>query len=60
MNMICHTESTASMFEDNWKNYAQVILTYTKSIPFQTKELKEILKYLDDDDDDSDGSKFQC
>lgn len=47
------------MFEDNWQNYAQVILRYSKSIPFQTKELKEILKYLDDDDDDSDGSKFQ-
>lgn len=64
MDMICHVEKTASMFEDSWKTYAQIILRYSKSIPFQTKELKKILKSIDtdddDEDDDSDGNKFQC
>ena len=54
--MICYIERTTSMFEEKWKFYVQIILAYRKSIPFQSKQLKEILKYLDDDD--SDGSEF--
>ena len=34
VDMICHVEKTASMFEDSWKTYAQIILRYSKSILF--------------------------
>ena len=46
--MICCIEGTASLFDDidNWRKYAYMILTYGKSIPSQTKELKEILKSI--------------
>ena len=55
------------MFEDSWKTYAQIILRYSKSIPFSDQGVEGILKSIDtddddddDEDDDSDGNKFQC
>ena len=53
MDMICCTEGTASLFDDNWRKYSYMILAYSKSIPSQTKELKEILKSIDQNSSDN-------
>ena len=47
MDMICDLEDTAKAFEDNWDKYARIILSYSQSIPFQTKQLKEVLEGMD-------------
>ena len=47
MDMICDIEDTAEAFEENWQKYARIILSYSKSIPFQTKQLKEVLEGVD-------------
>ncbi len=53
MDMICCVEGTASLFDDNWRKYAHIMLSYGKSIPSQTKELKEILKSIGNNLSDS-------
>lgn len=47
MDMICDSEDTVKTFEDNWEKYARIILSYSRSIPFQTKELKKVLEGVD-------------
>ena len=39
-------------FEENWKRFVGIIIiAYSKAIPFQTKELKQILEDLGGDYD---------
>jgi len=37
--------------KENWKRFVGVIIAYSKAIPFQTKELKQILEDLGGDYD---------
>ena len=56
MDMICRSGDTFKAFKGKWEKYARIILSYSKSIPFQTKELKGILGDVDIDGDSK--SKF--
>jgi len=49
MDMICQSEETVKAFEDDWKKYSKIFLSYSKSIPFQTKELRKVLEDVDRD-----------
>ena len=49
MDMLCQSEGSMKAFEENWEKYTKIILSYSKSIPFQTKELRKILEELDGD-----------
>ena len=49
MSMICQCEEIIDQFEEKWKSFVGVIISYSKAIPFQTKELKLILDELGDD-----------
>ena len=49
--MICQSEDMMEQFEEKWKRFVGVILSYSRAIPFQTKELKQILEELGDDCD---------
>ena len=48
MDMICDTEKTFSLFDENWKKYAQIILRYS-SAALQTKQLKQALEGVSED-----------
>ena len=60
MDMICQSEDMLEQFEENWRKFVGVILSYSKTIPFQTKELKQILEELGDDYDGKFDSMCVC
>ncbi|XP_065890195.1 uncharacterized protein [Dysidea avara] len=45
------SEDMMEQFEEKWKRFVRVIMSYSRAIPFQTKELKQILEELGDDCD---------
>lgn len=54
MDLICQMEKTNSTFEDKWKHYVDIILRYSQSHSFRSKDLKAALCALTTTDSSSD------
>ena len=50
MDLVCHLEKTMSTFEENWNKYARIILLYSMSHSYRSKDVKEALLPLLDEE----------